>query len=106
MYHKVDCYALDTSTKKQFFESFLLKCVSRPDHSGVPLKAMYLNRILFIRKNIVEILFNSTCIKPTFQTYQLSLNVTAFLIKAEVLSVHFTRTFLYIYVVYLSTMDE
>jgi len=82
MYHKVDCYALDTSTKKQFFESFLLKCVSRPDHSGVPLKAMYLNRILFIRKNIVEILFYSTCIKPTLQTYQLSLNVTAFLIKA------------------------
>ena len=35
-YHKIDCYALHTSTRPQQ-EKNLFKCVTRPDLSGVPL---------------------------------------------------------------------
>ena len=38
-YRKIDCYAIHTPKReKQVFEKNILKCVTRPDLSGVPLK--------------------------------------------------------------------
>jgi len=36
-YHKIYCYALHTSTKKQVFEKIIFKCDTRQDLSGVRL---------------------------------------------------------------------
>ena len=40
-YHKIDCYALHTSTRKNRFSKKKIKCATRPDLSGVPFTKDY-----------------------------------------------------------------
>ena len=57
-YHKIDCYALHTSTtrKNRFSKKNLLMCVTQPDLSGDPVRFEYtvLKETIIIIKLILQ----------------------------------------------------
>ena len=54
-YHNIDCYTLHPSTSRKIGLPNLFKCVSRQDHSGVPLKLKLTGYTVFINPSYPEV---------------------------------------------------